>query len=155
MSEEEESRKIEIDFEPLFDEIDLDVDLSTPAAVGLTKHFDYITQVMLVYTVADAAVDESVKPGWTGLQIRLDKVILFTISNIVDLYLLGEVRKYEDDNNIVTYQAILDLTKSTPGSLGLQIDSVEGKRVFDFYGVDDMTGATRFRAMVSGFRMVT
>jgi len=143
------------DYLPVFDEINLDVDLSTPAAVGLTKKFDYITQVILIYTASDAAVDQSAEPGWTGLQIRLDSEVLFTFSNIINLYLMGEVRTYEDDNNIVTYQTILNFTKCTPGGLGLQIEkSAGGDRVFDFYGQDDMTAATRFRAVVMGYRLV-
>jgi len=144
------------DYLPVFDEIDLDVDLSTAAAVSLTKKFDYITQVIINYTTSDAAVDQSTEPGWTGLQIRLDDEVLFTFSNIVNLYLMGEVRQYEDDNNIVTYQTILDFTKCTPGGLGLQIEkAAAGDRVFDFYGQDDMTGATRFRATVMGYRLVS
>lgn len=142
------------DYVPVIDEIDLDLDKSTAAAIELTEQFDYITQVMLICTIADAALHIVEEPGWTGLQVRLDKKVLFTFSNIVDLYTLGEVRVIEDDNNITTFQAILDFTKMTPGGLGLQTESVTGDRDFDFYGQDDMTGATRFRAVVKGFRLV-
>jgi len=142
------------DFVPVIDEIDLDVDKSTAGSISLTEQFSYITRVILTYTAADAAVDQSAEPGWTGLQIRLDEKVLFTFSNIVNLYAIGEVRTFEDDNNITTWQCIIDFTKMTPGSLGLQIEGAEGKRTFDFYGQDDMTAATRFRATVQGNRLV-
>ena len=151
----EEKEKYEFYYETVIDEIDLDLDKSTAAAISLTKQFDYITRVRLVYTVADAAVDVSTEPGWTGLQIRLDGEVLFTFSNIVNLYTIGKVEIYEDDNNITTFHATLNFTKITPGGLGLQMERSGGKRTFDFYGQDDMTGATRFRAVVEGYKVVS
>lgn len=150
MSKEE---KYEFYYETIIDEIDLDVDLSTAAEVKTVEVFDYVTRIRLIYTVSDAAVLVANEPGWTGLQIRLDKEVLFTFSNIVDLYTIGEVVTYEDDDNVTTFACTLDFTKITPGGLGLQMESPAGKKKINFYGQDDMTGATRFRAVVEGYRV--
>lgn len=140
-------------YKTLIDEIDLDVDLSTPASVPTVKTFDYIARVRLIYTVSDAAVLVATEPGWTGLQLRFDSKVLYTFSNIVDLYTIGEVITYEDDDNVTTFHCTLDFTKLTPGGLGLQMETNTGMKKFDFYGQDDMTGATRFRAVVEGYRL--
>ena len=141
-------------YEVVIDEIDLDLDKSTAAAISLSKRFDYITRVRLIYTVSDASVLVATEPGWTGLQIRLDSQVLFTFSNIMNLYTIGEVLTYEDDDNVTTFHVTLDFVKFTPGGLGLQMEKEAGKRTLDFYGQDDMTGATRFRAVVEGYNVV-
>nr|BDI55282.1 MAG: hypothetical protein [uncultured archaeon] len=149
----EKEGEMEFYYKTIIDEIDLDVDLSTPAAVATVKTFDYIARVRLIYTVSDAAILVATEPGWTGLQLRFGGKVIFTFKNIVDLYTIGEVITYEDDDNIRTFHCTLDFTKLTPGGLGLQMEQVEGKKKFDFYGQDDMTGATRFRAVVEGYRL--
>lgn len=144
------------DYIPVLDDLNLDVDLSTAASIPLTTPFDYITKLRFVYVIADAAVSVIDEPAFTkGLLVRIDGKTIYTIQNILDFFKMGEVKTYEDDDNRQVFTCEVDFMKMTLGNLGLQIEkSTGGRRVFDLYGQDDMTGSTYFRVMVEGWKEI-
>ena len=161
MSRKEEFEKY--DYIPEMDVLDLDVDLSTPAAVSLTKHFDYITQVRFVLTVSDAAME------WTefaeavtltnGFYMRIDGERLGPIvKDVSDFASLGKMTLSPSDADAVKVayirQVVVDFKEMTAGGLGFQVESNTGKRVFDIWGADDMTAVVKFKAIVQGWREV-
>ena len=167
MSEEEfESRKEEYeryDYIPMIDVLDLDIDKSTAGAIKLTQQFDYITRVRFVLTIADAAMEftefaEAVTLT-NGFYMRIDGERLGpVVKDISDLASLGEIYLSASDADAVKVayirQVIVDFRTMSPGTLGLQIKSNTGKRVFDIYGQDDMTAVVKFKAVVEGWREI-
>lgn len=151
------------DFVPVIDVLDLDVDKSTAAAISLAKHFDYITQIIFVQTVSDAAMEftefaEAVTLT-NGFYMRIDgEQFGPLIKDASDLATLGKmvITASDADAGKVAYirQFIVDIAAMTPGSLGLQLATTTKDRVFDIYGQDDMTACVKFKAVVLGWKGV-
>jgi len=161
MSKKEE--QIMFDYVPVIDVLDLDINKSTAGAISLTKQFSYITRVRFVQVIADAAMEYTeFAEGVTlanGFYMRLDgEQIGVTVKTAEDLAMLGDIKYTASDADAtkVAYirQVTVDFTKMSPGSLGLQIEGYQGKRVFDIYAQDDMTACVKFKAIVEGFRVV-
>lgn len=165
MSEEEtipiKDKKF-FDYIPVMDVLDLDVDLSTAAAISLTQRFDYITRVRFVQTISDAAMEytefaEAVVLT-NGFYMRINGKQLGPVcKDVSDMATLGETRLTLSDADAVKVayirEFIVDFRKMTVNNLGLQMESNTGKRTFDIFGQDDMTAVVKFKAVVEGWRL--